>query len=225
MALTKLDRNRIYQAIASSKLSPTEFELEDTETSATITHNLGSTFKFWMSKTRSTHYQIEFDIVDGGSEDLAARNLSMVATHIRSWADQVALAAAADHWEEMRRRREAVSVIEAPGAGNTQFTEDERRQITAQIRKVKKQVREQFELTGAQLERIDEKLDEVAEASKRMGRKDWFVFLLGTITALIITATVTAGVGEHILNMVIQGIAHLFTGGSEPPQIPPQIIT
>jgi hypothetical protein len=219
MALTKLDRNRIYKAIASSSLSPTEFELEDTETLATITHNLGSTFKFRTDKTRDRNYEIEFNIVDGGSEDFTATNLSQVATHIQSWANQVALAAAADHWEEMRRRREAVSVIEAPEAENTQFTEDERRQITAQIGKVKKHVREQFELTSAQLERIDEKLDEVAEASKRMGRKDWFVFLLGTITALIITATVTAGVGGHILNMVIQGIAHLFTGGNEPPQI------
>jgi hypothetical protein len=71
----------------------------------------------------------------------------------------------------------------------------------------------------------EERLDEAAEASKRMGRKDWLIYLLGTITGIVITATVPSGLGEHIFTMVIQGIAHLFTGGSEPPQIPPRIIT
>jgi hypothetical protein len=108
---------------------------------------------------------------------------------------------------------------------NTPFTEDEQRQIAAQLQKVRKQIGEQFELTGEQLEQINEKLDEATEASTRMGRKDWLIYTLGTITALIITATVAAPVGEHIFNLIIHALGHLFTGGREPPQIPPQVIT
>ena len=50
------------------------------------------------------------------------------------------------------------------------------------------------------MEQVEEKLDEAAEASSRMGRKDWFIYFLGTVTALIITSTVAAGVGEHIFS-------------------------
>lgn len=97
------------------------------------------------------------------------------------------------------------------------------------MQEIKNQVREQFALSSEQMERIEERLDEVAEASKRMGRKDWLIYLMGTITALVITATVTGGVGEHILTMVIHALGHLFTGGSEPPitggSEPPRIPT
>ena len=87
------------------------------------------------------------------------------------------------------------------------------------MQEIKKQVKEQFTLSNEQIERVEESLDELVEAGKRMGRKDWLIYFLGTITALIIAATVTAGVGEQISAMVIHGLIHLFTGGSEPPRI------
>lgn len=105
---------------------------------------------------------------------------------------------------------------------NTPFTRDEQGQIAAQVLAIKRQLAEQFELSSEQIAQVDEKLDEVAEAGTRMARKDWLVYFLGTVTALIITATVTAGVGEHIFTMVIHALGHLFTGGSAPPQIPPR---
>jgi hypothetical protein len=105
-------------------------------------------------------------------------------------------------------------------SNNTPFTQVEQRQIAAQLRAIKEQVKKQFELTSEQMERIEESLDEAAEASKRMGRKDWLIYFMGTISALIITATVTGGVGQHIFAMVIEGLVQLFTGGSEPPRIP-----
>jgi hypothetical protein len=57
-------------------------------------------------------------------------------------------------------------------------------------------LKERFELTGEQLEKINERLDEAEEASKRMGRKDWLIYFLGTISALTIAATVVPGVSS-----------------------------
>jgi hypothetical protein len=113
----------------------------------------------------------------------------------------------------------SIAIIQRGDFENTPFTQAEQEQIAAQLREIKKQVKEQFALSHEQVERLDEELDEVAEASKRMGRKDWIIYFLGTIIALIITATVTAGVGEQISVMVIHGLIHLFTGGSGPPRI------
>jgi hypothetical protein len=119
----------------------------------------------------------------------------------------------------MRRTRELITDVQQADTSNTSFTQDERRQITAQLQEITKHLKEQFELTKEQAERVDEWREEVVEASNRMGRKDWIIYLLGTITALTVAATVPAGVGEHIFTMVIHALGYLFTGGSEPPQI------
>jgi hypothetical protein len=89
--------------------------------------------------------------------------------------------------------------------------------FVAQLQVIKRSVAEKFELTNEQIAHIDERLDEAAEASKRMGRKDWLLLFGGTVFNLIVTDTVTPGVAGHIFTMVVQGIAHLFGGG--PPQI------
>jgi hypothetical protein len=120
----------------------------------------------------------------------------------------------------MQRGRELIAGIQRTDSGNTRFTQDERSRIEAQLQGIAKQLKAQFVLTNEQADRIDEWRDEVVEASERMGRKDWLIYLLGTITALTIAATVPAGVGEHIFTMVIHALGHLFTGGSEPPQVP-----
>jgi chorismate synthase len=99
------------------------------------------------------------------------------------------------------------------------FTQDEQRQIAAQLQEIRKQLREQlseqYKLTSEQLEHIDERINEAAKASERLGRKDW---IMVTYT-LIMTATVPAGIGEHIFSMLVHALAHLIIGGSGPPQI------
>jgi hypothetical protein len=229
MILTKRDRNQIYETIVTLKLDPAEFDLEDNGKKVVITHNSGSTFKF----------DAPTDLITGGTyfframvpnvvdKQAAARGINnLLAGEIYRWLDTIRLTVGTpDYWEEMRSRRELIANIEQADTDNTPFTENEQRQIVTRLQEIKNQVREQFELTGEQMEHIEEQLDEAAEASKRMGRKDWLIYLLGTVTALIITATVTAGVGEHIFSMVIHALGHLFTGGNEPPQIPPPVIT
>jgi hypothetical protein len=124
-----------------------------------------------------------------------------------------------DHWAELRRDRKSIAVIQQSDFENTPFTQDEQQQIAAQLQEIKKQIKEQFALSNEQIERVEESLDELVEASKRMGKKDWLIYFLGAITGLIITATVTAGVGEQISAMVIHGLIHMFTGGGEPPRV------
>ena len=123
-----------------------------------------------------------------------------------------------DLWEELQRSREVIVEIQRD-SGNAPFTRNEQKQIGARLQVVKEHAKEQFTLSDDQVDRIAEGLDEVVEAGTRMGRKDWLIYFLGTITALTITATVPAGVGEQISVTVLHGIIHLFSGGSEPPRI------
>ena len=239
--LGKVHRNRIYDFVVKSGLDPAEFKLTVTTVKAVISHVSGSTYEAVRKspKMREAYsravgaipvvrdrYVTKAIVADGSQKtDHNVLGVHSLMTDIREWVDEVGqVAKAPDYWAEMQSNRKFIAGIQRKDSGNAPFTQDEQRQIAAQLQEMKKQVRAQFELTSEQIAQVDEKLDEAAEASKRMGRKDWLIYFLGTTTALIITATVIAGVGEHIFNVVIHGLANLFTDGSIPPQIPPGIL-
>lgn len=231
MLLTKLQRNKLYESIVNANLEPAEFDLKNTRKKVTITHSSGSTFKFSRSMVErvegATAY--EYDIkasVTGGRVlyDSGFDIDSLTVVYFPDWLSEIRLTVGVpDYWDELKRGRHMVAEFQQESV-NTPFTQDEQTQISAQLQKITEQLKYQFELTNEQIERVEEWQDEAVEASKHMGRKDWRIYFLGSITALIITATVAAGVGEHIFIMVINGLSHLFTGGSEPPPIPPPTI-
>lgn len=238
MMLNKRERNRIYRAIEKKRIDPAEFELKDTGESVTIIHNSGSTFEMYPEvqlyraatanepgvKRATGRYEYKYNVVEGDHATGTTRDIDALRTlYLTEWLDEIReTVGVPDFWEELKRGRQLVAEIQQE-SGNSPFTDDERRQIVAQLQAIKTQVKEQFKLTAEQLAEVNEKLDEVAEASKRMGRKDWLIYFLGTITALIIAATVTSGMGDHIFTTVIQAIAHMFIGGTEPPPLPPSV--
>lgn len=223
MALTKLERNEIFQAISASSLDPAECTLEQSDNEIQISHNnSGSIFKFTFIGTGHVDfYQVQSDVVDGHHLRFqTAREIDSVTPWITSWANEVKEAAyAPDLWSEMRRTRELAIEVQSTGYANTPFTSDERRQIVIELEAVKEYVREELDLTREQMEHIDESLSHAAEATERMGRKDWLLLFGGTILNLIVTDTVTPSVAGHIFTIVINALIHLFGGG------PPQIIT
>ena len=240
MLLNKRDRNRIYQTIKDKEFEPAEFELEDTGESVTITHNSGSTFEIYPEvqlyraaaanepgvKRATGRYEYKYNVVEGEHATGTTHYIYTIRDlYITEWLDEIReTVGVPDFWDELKRGRQLVAEIQQE-SGNSPFTDYERRQIVAQLQAIKAQVGEQFELTSEQIAQVNERLDEVAEASERMGRKDWLIYFLGTITALIIAATITSGMGDHIFTTVIQGIAHMFIGGTEPPPLPPNVIT
>jgi PHD/YefM family antitoxin component YafN of YafNO toxin-antitoxin module len=227
MMLSKRESNTIYETIVKSQLDPAEFDLEDTGEKVVITHNSGSRFEFspsdriYILSDERTGYDVRTSVAEGVNETHTAPDVKFLTTvYIPLWLKEIELTVGVpDHWAELRRNRQSVAIIQRGDFENTSFTRDEQEQIAAQLQEIKKQVKEQFAFSNEQIERAEESLDELTEASKRMGRKDWLIYFLGTITALIITATVTAGAGEQISAMVIHGLIHLFSGGSEPPRI------
>lgn len=228
MVLIKLARNRLYEAIAQSGLDPSQCTLEDTEAKLVITHNSGSTYvataieeSRYMGLSTRLRFKVEADVIDGTSTTCKTKFLSSgLLPSLQRWADEVKnTTEAPDYWEDVKRNREFIADVHSEDSGNAPFTQDEQDQIVAQLQAIKKFVAGKFELTSEQMAQVEEKLDEVSEASKRMGRKDWRIYFLGTVTELIITATLPSGIGEHIFTMVVQGLIHLFTGVGGPPQI------
>jgi predicted Zn-dependent protease with MMP-like domain len=103
---------------------------------------------------------------------------------------------------------------------NAPFTAEQQAEIASRIDEVKALVRETFELEVGQLEGIDQKLEEIKEASTRVGRKDWRIMLYGAAFGMILTDAIQPGVVQSILEMVVHGVAHIFGLGAPPPGIP-----
>jgi hypothetical protein len=220
MLWNRLERNAIYELIKKKGVDPAECNFTITDDKVIIEHSSGSTFQVAHKADSVSGKRSRYDLIsiveDGPTlKTIIGTPFYGVLGLIDTWASQVA---APDLWAEMLSQRDLLADIQQGNTGNAPFNQDEQRQITTQLQEITKQLKEQFELTKEQEERIDEWRDEVVEASTRMGRKDWLIYLLGTITALTIAATVPAGVGEHIFTMVLHGLGHLFTGG-EPPRI------
>jgi galactokinase len=220
MTLTRIERNQLFEAIAASGLDPAECSLIEIGSKVLISHSRSSsTLEFSDAGKYSTpRYEVEYYVDDGHQSHYEPRGLKYVLPILTKWGNEVKETTdAPDLWGELRRTREFVLNMQRTESGNTPFTQDEQRQIAAQLQETKEQINEQFELTDEQIEQIDARLDEAEEASKRIGRKDWLLLFGGTILNLIVTDTLTPGVAGHILTTVVQGIAHLFGGG--PPQI------
>jgi hypothetical protein len=223
MRLTSIERNQIFQAIAQSTLDPAECVYEERAKTDGVRHASGSIIDIQVvaigHKTRD--YALIRFVVDGRTfQIIHLSNIEKAMPYITEWADETRLISSApDLWAEMQRSRELIADMQRTDSSNMHFTQDEQEQIAAHLQQIKKQVKEQFALPNEQMEHVEEKLDEAAEASKRMGRKDWFLLFSGTIFTLIVSDIVTPAVAEHIFTMAVQALIHLLIGGSGPPQI------
>jgi hypothetical protein len=229
--LTANDVNELFRTAVGYGLKPTEFALRrDTNWSGIYHEQSGSHFlmkphvltfvKFrvdpFFTFRRLHSYDVSAKVRDEKETLYQAIQWDNIRLLVPDWAKRVNRQGV---WAEAEQVKDAFTATQGKDAGNAQFTEDEQRQIAVQFQEVKRYLKEEFDLSGEQISEVEEKLDEIVEAGKRMGRKDWLVYLLGTITALVISATVAAPVGEHIFTMIIHGLGHLFTGGNEPPRI------
>ncbi|HEV2175394.1 MAG TPA: hypothetical protein VGR71_17595 [Nitrospira sp.] len=234
MMLNKWERNKLYEVILKSKIDPAEFDLEDTGSKVVISHNSGSTFEFSLNPTtprdlvervqasmrqyshKYSRYLYRYNVQEGVDQAGTADSISLLEPYISRWLDEIWYTfGVPDYWQELQRSRELIDDIQWSGVGNTPFTSDERRQIVAELETIKEQVKEQFDLTSEQAAHIDEWKDEVADASERVGRKDWRLLVYGTIVNLVVTDALPPEVARHILSMFIHLIVQLF-GGSGP---------
>jgi hypothetical protein len=223
MPPTRPERNEIYKAIAASRLDPANCTLEQSGNEVLITHNdSGSTFKFTFVGTGHIDiYRVQSDVVDGHHLQFQVpHRVEDVIPWITEWAEETQVVSTTpDLWQEMQDGRALVITVQSGQSGNTPYTQAEQTQIATRLQEIKRQIGQRFEVSDEQLDKIEQKLDEIAEASKYMGRKDWLIYILGAITALIISAIVLPGIGEHILGAIAHDLGHLISGEHGPPRI------
>lgn len=125
-----------------------------------------------------------------------------------------------DLWAANRRQREFLSGAGYETVDNTPFTAAEQAEITAQLREIKGYVKKTLSLSDEQMALVEARFDEAERASDHIGRKDWLLLFMGILFTLIITGVIPPNVVQHVIEMAIHGLSHLFGEGGKAVKLP-----
>lgn len=89
---------------------------------------------------------------------------------------------------EVSPRRGFAAAYASEVSDNAQFGSDESIRVAGDLKKVVAQIAARTDVTPEQLALLKTKIDEIADASTRLGRKDWIMFSAGTLTNVVVGA-------------------------------------
>jgi hypothetical protein len=225
VALTKAQRNDVFRAVVAGGLEPSQCEFGTGGNSAWVQHALSKSI-FIIGDDGHDHYRGRVEVGDNKPGSYGAGDWDSVLPHIEQWASEVRRYAEIDAeipdlWVELRREKEFLADVQYNDTGNTAFGPDEQAEIARRLREIKEHAQQAYSLTNEQIEHLEVRFDEVEEASRRIGRKDWLLLFYGTLFNLLLTDFLPPHAAQHILVSVLLSLGHLFGIGGPPPSIPP----
>ncbi len=126
-----------------------------------------------------------------------------------------------DLWAELQREREVLTGARYDEVENTPFTSDEQAAIAERLQQTKQYVTSTYSLSDAQILHLEAKLDDIAAAAGRLGRKDWTLLVCGALLGAFVQGILPPEAVQDILRMTLDGLGYLFGGEVGPPQLPP----
>lgn len=96
---------------------------------------------------------------------------------------------------------------------NTPFSQEELDRIASSLDDIRDAMADRLDLKPGQLRYLDVKLDEMREASGRLGRKDWINYAVGTLTSVVITAAFDPSAAKALLQTAGAALSWLFGSG------------
>ncbi len=96
---------------------------------------------------------------------------------------------------------------------NIPFSRTEIEQITASLDDIGATMANRSDIKPEQLKYLEEKLDEMLEASERLGRKDWVNYAIGTLTSIVVTAAFDPAAAKALLQTAGAALGWIFGGG------------
>jgi hypothetical protein len=243
--LTKVQRNELYKSVEEGGLDVAQCELTrtyhppssrtipgrsvlgipiqkdivvstDAERIFQIKHlPSGSTFNIQLRWYNLDRYSYDSEIAhEEGPE--GASDWRGIIRSVQKWAEKVRRECVdPDFWEELQRGATFLASAQNENLANTPFSYNEQQYIIRQLEGIKEYLKEADSLSREQATHVDERFDDIIDATCRMGRKDWLLMFGGALFSLLLAAVVSPEAVQHILSMATQGIGHLFSRGPQ----------
>jgi hypothetical protein len=216
-ALTKKQRNGLYDQIVTAGLDPARCDFADDEQDARLIHNpTGSIFSAQLHRYEG--YTVRKSVGDEPVEQFFEPTWSAVVNSAAVWAESVEdFMKIPDLWAELRREKKFLSSDEYESANNAPFSAAEQSRIAGQLREIKDDLADRYPLSDEEISEVEVRLDEVAAAARRVGRKDWLLMFYGVMFTLIVTALLPPDTVQRTMAMVSHGLGDLFGFGETSP--------
>lgn len=219
VVLRKWQREEIFDLVEAAGLDPAAFALDEDDGENRLRHLLAASY-FTTRRAADGTYTVRYVAGDGPLEDRDGLSWYRLKQRVEGWLREVRTdLEMPDRWAELKQLAGVLAAAQSDGASNEPFTPGEQAEISTRLDATKDLVRRQFELTPEQVTRIEQKLDDLKEASTRLGRKDFVMLALGTVVSLFLTDTVPPHVLQAVLAAIIHGLGHVLGFGGPPPII------
>jgi hypothetical protein len=205
--LEKWQWNSIIKAIEDAGLEPRDFDLDDDDGEARISlRGLGSIFV--IGSTGSGGYEQSRAVGEGAQLGYPVPSWTALDLPLGLWLSEVKSdLKTPDRRAELRREREILTAATTEGNDNTPFTSDEQDEIATQLREINGYLKKTYELTANQAQALEAGLDDLRATAGRMGRREWFAYVVGSLT--ILDAVLPPETTRHVFLMLLRSLAHL----------------
>lgn len=99
--------------------------------------------------------------------------------------------------------------VESSGE-NSEFTPDEKAKIVESLEKVKEEIAANERLSAEQVEFLAKKIDDIREASDRLGRKDWINYVVGVVSSAAVSLALTPEATKAVFTLFDSSFTWLF---------------
>jgi len=219
--MEKWQRNVIYKAVVAGGLDPRECTFCYADAGARITHVPSASYL--LLEGDITEYTAKAVVGESEKWPGGLRTFWIeVEQRVQAWAKEVKEdVETPDLWAELQREREVLTGARYDEVENTPFTSDEQAAIAEHLRRTKEHVMRTYSLSDAQILHLEAKLDHIAAAAGRMGRKDWTLLVCGVLLGAFVQGILPPQAVQDILRMTLDGLGYLLGGEGGPPQLPP----
>jgi hypothetical protein len=126
-----------------------------------------------------------------------------------------------DLWDELYQTRKYFVGQQKQSFEDTPFTLAEQAQVSSQLKQITAYIKTTHKLTREQISPVEATLNHAAEASSRMGRKDWLMLFYGAVSSLVLADLIPPQTAQHVFLLTIHALSHLFGFGVPPQHLPP----
>ena len=212
MQLQKLQRNDIFEAIREAGLPPEEFDWNSSEDASRLQHRPSDAY--FDFKGVAGNYVSRYLAGDAPVEERAGLSQYRLMQQVR-----LSLAAvkqdidAPDLWAQLQREAESLGAISDEAIANTPLSPAEQEEIAERLGELRRYVVTTYSLSGLQAGRLEERLDFLAAAASRDGRKDWLLMAAGVVLSFVLGAAFPPETVRDILGTILISIEHILGRG------------
>ena len=212
MGLKRWQRNEIFQAVQGAGLPPEEFDWGLGSDESTLRH--APSGAYFVFGGVPGDYASRYLAGDGPVEERTGLSQYGLMQQVAFWLAAVKRDIdTPDLWAELQRETELLGAVSHEAIENTPFTPAEQDEIAEQLRKLRDSISQTHSLSGPQMRLLEARLDYIAAAAGRVGRKDWLLMAAGVMLGYALTAALPPEAARDILGTLLTSIGHVLGRG------------